>query len=779
MKLSTKFIKRNNEMCDFDKPVCAPYFRKTFDLDFQPEKAEITVTGLGFYELYINGKNITKGPLAPYISNFHQAVFYDNYDLTDVLKKGKNAVALVLGNGMRNCFGGFIWDFDKIDARGPVCAALCIEAKDDNNSFILEADDTFKTHDSPILFDDLRMGYVYDSRNEIENWAEADFDDSGWDNAIPETTPAGRKILCDADPIAYTGVLKPVSVRHFDRLPFAYKSTRADSEPFEESFRDNVYLYDFGENNSGVSVLKINGKPGQKITVRHAEYAPDGLFSITNISFVRPGIINKYIEYAQKDVFICKGGYEEFVPKFKYDGFRYLFVEGLEEDQATEDAFEFWTMSSNLEKRASFASSDEMLNKLAEMTCRSDISNFLYFPTDCPQREKNGWTGDASMSAEHQLLWLKAEKSLAQWLETTRYAQLPDGNIPSVIPTYGWSLTECVGGPAWDSFMFKVTKEIYRHTGDKKIINDNAQMMLRYLSYILTKIREDGTICYGLPDWLDPNMPTLGRTASPGYVTDTLLTLMNAQDAAFLFDEAGLTFERDFAKNIADLFRKNFREHLIYPDTCLVNGNCQTSQALAIAAGVFNEDEIETARKNLIEIVHRDSDENACGMQGIRYIFHVLCDIGEYDLAYKMITSTNRTGYGSWVKKGLTTLAEKFYYDEDPDFGSLNHHFLGDILSIFIQEFAGVKPNPNYDDTSYFEISPCFIKGLEFCQASYETENGLLSSRYDRIDEKKIKLSINVPDNMKGVLKLRKSNYDGKTEIEITSGKYEFIVEEN
>lgn len=766
-------------MCDFDNHVSAPYFRKTFEIDFEPEAAEITITGLGFYELYVNGQNVTKGPLAPYISNFRQVIYYDNYDLTGILKKGKNAVALVLGNGMRNAFGGFVWDFHFTDSRGPVCTALCIEAKNIDKSFLLEADESFKTHESPILFDDLRMGYVYDSTKEIDGWNEVDFDDSDWDNAQFETTPAGKRVLCKAENITYTEKLKPVSVKHYNRLPFAYKSTSLDSEPFEESIRENVYVYDFGQNNAGISVLKINGKPGQRITVRHGEHAPNGLFSISNISFIRPDSTERYLNFCQTDVFICKGGEETFIPKFKYDGFQYLYVEGLEEDQATEDAFEYWTISSSLEKRASFDSSSETLNKLAQMTCRSDVSNFLYFPTDCPQREKNGWTGDASMSAEHILLWLKAEKSLAQWLEMARYDQQPDGNIHSIIPTHGWSLTCCVGGPAWDSFMFKITKEIYRHTGDKKIIKENAQMMLRYLSFILTKIREDGTVCYGLPDWVDPNEKKLGRTASPGYVTDTLMALMNAEDGAFLFREAGLSFEADFAENIAKLFRKNFREHLVCPDTLIVSGNCQTSQALAIAAGIFDDNEIETARKNLLDIIHRDGDINACGMQGIRYIFHVLCDMGEYELAYRMIVSENRCCYGNWVKKGLTTLAEKFFFDSDPDLGSLNHHFLGDILSLFIQEFAGVKPNPDYTDTKYFVISPCFLKALDHCQASYYAESGELSSRYEKIGENEYKLTINVPDGMYGTLKLRNSSVEGKTEIDLSVGSYEFIVKAN
>lgn len=156
------------------------------------------------------------------------------------------------------------------------------------------------------------------------------------------------------------------------------------------------------------------------------------------------------MEYAQTDVYICKGGYEEFAPKFKYDGFRYAIVEGLEKEQATSETLTFLEMSSDLKERASFNCSDEVLNKLQEITRRSVLSNFFYFPTDCPHREKNGWTGDAAVSAEHILLNLTAEKSLKEWLLNIRFAQREDGALPGIVPTGGWGF-KWGNGPMWDS----------------------------------------------------------------------------------------------------------------------------------------------------------------------------------------------------------------------------------------------------------------------------------------------------------------------------------------
>ena len=175
MKFSGTFIRATDEMCDFDRHVAAPYLRKTFSLDLEPRKAEITICGLRFYELTVNGKNITKGPLAPYISNPDDVCYYDRYDLTGLLKKGPNAIGILLGNGFRNSFGGFIWDFDKASCRGVPAAALCLEATDGEKTFEMEADETFRVHPSPVLFDEERMGCRYDARLEIPGWDLADY----------------------------------------------------------------------------------------------------------------------------------------------------------------------------------------------------------------------------------------------------------------------------------------------------------------------------------------------------------------------------------------------------------------------------------------------------------------------------------------------------------------------------------------------------------------------------------------------------------------------------
>ena len=733
MKLSPRFIKAPQEMCDFDRHVPAPYLRKTFVLEMEPTRAEITICGLGFYELYINGRNITKGPLAPYISNPDDVCYYDHYDLSGLLKKGKNAVGILLGNGFRNAFGGFVWDFDRAACRGVPTVALCLEASDGRSAVEIEADETFRTHPSPVLFDDERMGCRYDARLEIPGWNTPEYDDSGWTHAMTEKKPRGIARLCGVEPIAVTRTLSPVGITYHEEMPYCFESMKNDAAPLKGAVAREAYVYDFGVNSAGVTRLSIrNGVPGQTITVRHAEDLVHGDVSVNSTVFLRSATTGRYLEYGQTDVYICRGGDQTFVPVFKYDGFRYAIVEGLTPEQATADAVTFLVMNSDLKERAGFACSDPTINRLQACARRSDLSNFYYFPTDCPHREKNGWTGDASVSAEHMLLNLTAEKSLREWLFNIRLAQREDGALPGIVPTGGWGF-DWGNGPAWDSVCVNLPYYIYRFGGDAGVILENAGMIMRYLYYISRKRDENGLIAIGLGDWLDPFRKEHGGIASPLRVTDSATVFDIANKAAFLFSRAGLNREAEYARAFALDMRGSFRKRLIDPDTLTVAGDCQTSQAIAIETGLFDDAELPIARRRLVEIIHRDHDVNACGMIGLRYVYHALVHAGEADLAFKLITSDSRSCYGYWMAHGATSLWECFPDLDVGTEGSKNHHFMGDISSLFIQEFAGLKPNPRFDDVNAFEISPHFAEKLDFAEAYYDAPKGRIAVRWERI----------------------------------------------
>ncbi len=782
MKLSPRFIKATDNLSDFDNIVPAPYFRKTFELDFVPEKAEITICGLGFYELCINGKDITKGAMAPYINNVDHICYYDNYDITPLLAKGKNVIGVTLGNGFRNPYGGTVWDFQKMESRGPLVLALCLEAEGEGKRVEFEADESFKTAESPILVNDLRMGYTYDSTKEIPGWNLADFDDSLWGNALLAEAPKGEKRLCDTDSIVVTKEMKPCAIDYFDEIYYCHNSTAPDAEPIAETLRRNAYVYSFPVNTAGVIKLKVNGKPGQRIRLYKGEIYENRHFTMFNLSFRnKEEEFKHYYDHSQVDEYICKGGEEVFIPRFKYDAFQYVLVDGFTEEQATEDALTYLVMNSDIEKRAGFTCSDEVLNKLYENVVRSDLANLYYFPTDCPHREKNGWTGDASVSARRMILHLKASRTLKEWLRSIKAAQKPFGELPGIVPTgdwgYGWG-----NGPSWDAVCVNLPYYIYRYDGDIEVIKENEELIVKYFEYAKTKKDENGLVAFGLGDWVSPVKDGEGNPKAPLITTDSIELYYCARKAEHLFKEAGLTESMNAMKDFADAMYKSIRDNLIGYDTMTVYGECQTCQAFALQAGIFTAEEKAKAEARLVDFVHEANDTNTGGVLGVNYLFRALSEAGEADLAYKVVTESEcKNDFGYWIKKGATSMWESFHnLDANSAKGyaisSRNHHFLGDIGGWFIEDIAGIKPNPDACDITYFEISPKFIEAIGSASAHYDSLCGRLEVSWAREGEK-VCLNAISPEGVKGKIIAPKGYAfeDGAKEKELSEGKYIFV----
>jgi len=774
---SKKFVCRNHEFCDFNNHVSAPLFRKSFDVDAVPDNAVITICGLGFYELYINGNHITKGVLAPYINNPDDILYYDSYDIKDYLKAGENVIGVMLGNGFFNPFGGYVWDFEQAPWRGALRLAFSLEIENKGLKTVIEADEKVKTSESPIWLDDLRIGAFYDARKEQEGWNKPGFDDSGWDNAIPAKAPLGEARLCEAEPVTVFKELNPVGITHFDELYYNTFASITYEDPVESSYVKDVYMYDFGENNSGVCELKIKGEKGQCVTLYFGEELIEGKFSVRSTLCMHCGK-EMHLEYPQMDKCILKGsGEETYIPPFTYHGFRYVLVEGITRQQATEDLLTYKVISSKMEKRADFSCSDDIINKLYEMTCRADKANLVYVPTDCPHREKNGWTADISLSAEHIIMNMTAEKTLGEWMRNVSKAQRASGELPGIIPTAGWGF-EWGNGPVWDSVCVYIPYYIYKYTADIGIVKENLPMISKYLDYIYSKRDENGLVEIGLEDWAQPlGNGIADKTLAPLIFTDSAMVLSIAEKAAFLAKAVGDAALCNKAEKIACEMRAAIREKLIDFDTFTAFGNCQTSQVIAIEFGIFSAEEEDKAFGKLLEIIKRDNNRILCGVLGARFMFHLLSRKGCIDLAVDMITTPEYPSYANWVESGCTALCETFLAKGQVSRAgqsSQNHHFWGDISSFFIRELAGLKVNPCCNDITEFEISPAFAARLDFAECEYNSIRGKITLRWERKSEI-IVLSVGVPDGIRGKIKLPKGYTfkNGQAVADIIRGSFE------
>ena len=693
--MKNHFICANEKYAQQYDYVSAPYLRKELILS-KFSMAKIRVCGLGFYELFINGKKITKGKFAPYISNPNHLIYYDEYDITNQLQKGGNAIGVILGNGFLNNIGGYPWGFDKADFRRSPILSLVLEVDGEE---VLHTDETFKTAPSPIYFDDLRCGEYYDARQEQEGWATYGFDDSTWGNAKKTVAPKGRLVKAEMEPIKVHKEIAPISMKLID----------------------GGFLVDFGINTSGICRFGFKGRCGQKITLKHGEL----LVENQGLYVKNTATPDFDLNMIQKDIFICSGREDVFEPCFTYHGFRYVFIEGIEPWDMKDVSIVLLQLSSDLQEVGTFSCSNETINKLQQITLNSDRSNFYYFPTDCPQREKNGWTADIALSCEQLLYNFDASKSLSIWLDNVRCAQKENGQLPGVIPTFDFGY-EWGNGPAWDIVLVELPYQIYRFTGDMQVLENNAGAIAKYISFLQTKINENGLIAFGLPDWCECGKFSEGDPSTPLEVTDTLVSIELCQKADKIFSILGRAQESDLAREFANQLKRRFREIWLDKDFC-IKCRTQTAQAKAIQVGIFTDGESVQAVENLVSIVREDNTYFQVGVIGARVLFRVLADHGYADLALNMMIKDGFPSYKYWLDHGATSLWEAFHEIEQnsvfrKDGGrilSLNHHFWGDVSAWFYRYILGIHINPDLEDCNCIELAPCCLDRVETAQGSY------------------------------------------------------------
>lgn len=752
MEFPNYFISAGHDYADFDHPVAAPYLRKSFYISKTPAKAELVITGLGFYRVFLNGVEITKSILAPYISNPDDLVYYDAYSVAERLQPGENVIGVQLGNGMQNCFGGYVWDFEKAKWRGAPKMAMRLDIEQaDGSAVTLESDETFRTHSSPLIMDDLRCGEYYDARMEMDGWCSAGFDDSSWGYAVKAKTPRGECRLCTASPIVASERLSPVSIT-----------------PYQEG-----YLYDFGVNAAGVCQLKIQGsRPGQEIFTSYCEWFHDGILEQRNLNFADRGDPRSI--HVQCNRYICRGLAEEaYTPAFAFYGFRYVYVKGVTAEQAVPELLTYQVIHGDFHEVGSFSCSDEVANTLQQLTRRSDLANFFWFPTDCPHREKNGWTGDAALSAEHMLINLSVEDSLREWMRNISAAQNAEGALPGIVPTGGWGFA-WGNGPAWDQVLVELPYQLYRLRGDLDTARENGASILRYLQYISHRRDARGLVAIGLGDWCPPSRRP-DDPKSPLEVTDTAICMDISVKSALLFERLGWELERQFALELYDQLRTAFRKYLIDFSTMTVAGDCQTSQVVGLYYQIFEPGERAAAFARLKKLIAECDEHFDCGIIGLRGLFHVLSDFEETDLAFKMITRLDYPSYGNWVARGATSLWEVFQPEDGGAWPvySMNHHFFGDISSWFIQRVAGIRPNPRAEDAQEILVAPGFVDSLSFAEAAYEAPAGKVQVRWEK-QGSDVMLKVKVAGELHGCIQLPAGwkFADGLCAKKLASGEY-------
>ncbi len=690
----------------------APMFRKKFHLE-QTGHATLCVCALGFGYCYINGQKVTEDLLTAPLSNYNKTLWYNVYDVSHLLKKGENVISVWCGNGWYNEDFPSSWDYDKADWRD---VPKCILKLEVNGATVAATDSTWKCQpESAIYFNGLRAGEFFDARLYDSNWTAVDFDDSAWPFAITDTTPPkGVFRQCKCEPIRQVKI---------------YPCTKVIKTG------DRRFVYAFAHNMSGYIRLQAKGKAGQVLTIRYSEQLKDDNSRELN-DMARHYPATEFMT----DRFICSGKETVWSPKFTYHGFQYIEIDGIEHsDEVTVEAV---FIHQDIQKRTDFECSDAFLNQLFQAGIISTYSNLHYQITDCPTREKLGWTNDAQASAEQILTNFKSEHLMEKWLQDIRDAMREDGALPGIIPTAGWGY-HWGNGPVSDGVLFEIPHRIYLHTGNAAPLMETLPWFDRYLEYLDSKRDKDGFVGFGLPDWACPNNEPI---YVPVELINAVLEYRFCEIAALAAKLAGENriasncTARDYLQRAAGLKSRIMATYL-KDGVCTVHH--QTAAALMIYYGMYEQ--LEPLKQQLAKLVEDADFHHFCGMFGLRRLYEALnlCELQEY--AYRVITASGFPGYRIWFDLGATSLWEYWNYEKKED--SKNHHMYSDVLSWMVKTVLGIRQAADSVGFRAVTVEPCFFQELEYARGSCDTCGGNIRVAWEK-KQQQIRVQIDVPDNM-------------------------------
>lgn len=631
-------------------------FRKEFEIMESVQSVILHICALGLGVCTVNGAPVTDEVLSTPFTRYDKRVMYQNYDITALVKAGKNAVGVHVGNGFYNN-NMKTWN----DAMSPwrddpkLIAAIEVEKKEGTKGWIY-SDASWKWTSGPCVYNEMRQGEKYDARLEHHGFDLPNYDDSSWGRVRIARSPGGVLEPMDMPPIRVVDRIKPVKIRG--------------------------NIYDFGANISGWVRIKGKGESGQEVILTYDEVLQ---WDETKLREIAAFTYVDQCELKHQDIYIMKGeGVEEYAPSFCYHGFRYVKIENAPDDLEIEAEM----VHTDLAAIGSFCCSNPMLNKIHEASMRATLTNYHGIPTDCPHREQNGWTGDALMSSDQCLMNWNMEKAYTKWLHDFKDAQRPSGQLPGVIPSAGWGYN-WGSGPGWDSALIQIPWKVYLATGKTDLIRDMWENMCSYMGYMESMAVGD-VVDYGLSDWCQPKE----QEACPVAVTDTAFYYA---DNCLMGKMAELIGEEshEWIMN-AKRIRKSWRTNFLH-DAKLKS--FQTFWACALYHGLLEDEEKEWALFELVELIIHANYHLTCGIFGVKFMFSALSENGRSDLVYKMITNPEYPSYAYWINQGMTTLCENWDMT-----GSQNHHMYSEVDHWFYRYIGGIR----FEEECLI-IAPCLI----------------------------------------------------------------------
>ncbi len=737
-----------------NETAAAPLFRKTLSIGQSVKKARAYIAGLGFYELFLDGQKVGDRVLDPGITDYEETVLYSIYDVTSHILKDQLVVDVLLGRGRYAQATPDVWGWEKAPWHDEpkFLFHLFVEYKDGTTQ-IMASDESWKKADSAIRFDCLLAGETYDARSDLKLSVDADI--STWEYAVLAKKPLGQLKSQTLPPIKEMGELRAIQIK---------------------TLADDSYVFDFGMMISGWSQLKVSGKAGTEVQLIYGE------------SLYEDGTVNRDQKLVsadiQTDTYILKGkGIESWSPKFSYKGFQYIEVRGYPGTPGKEDLVAK-IVHTSVVLEGQFSCSNELFNLIHRNNRRAILNNLHSIPTDTPVYEKNGWTGDAQLTAEAAIYNFNMAAFYTKWVQDLKDSMREDGELAPIVPTsdwgyvgtpFGWKLVQ---GPVppWDAAFLLIPWWCYQYYGDQRMLRTHYNGMKIYIAYLEAQ-SNNHIITNGLGDWLPPNGEANAMKGNPpegAALTATAYYFMmvdTLQRIASILEENQdhIYYSKLGEKIKASFHRKFFHSSHKYYVTEAFEGFRQTSQILPLSFGMVPKSEEKTLLEKLVHDITFHHDRHLdTGIFGTKYLLNLLTDHGYVDLAFDIANQRTYPSWGYWIEHGATSLWEAWEISSR----SRNHHMFATIEDWFYQRLAGIRPlKPGYTS---IVIKPHVPSLLDEVSASVETPYGIVSCQWRKMDDLSLKMEVAIPVNT--TAKVYVPDLKGNHMIhELSSGNYVFF----